>query len=102
MTDERAYALILTLVPLGVALLLAHLLTLGVLCLVVAGMIATVLWTPMRAWLGIPPAAHGAGKIGYRGRRGSTGRFNRSRFGEGLDTAIDNEGDIEVDDSDIG
>ncbi len=41
------------------------------------------------------------GRIGYKGRPGSTGTFRRTRFGDGLDVDIDNEGDIDVDDSDL-
>jgi hypothetical protein len=45
---------------------------------------------------------HGApGRVGYRGRPGSTARFRGTRFGESLDTDIDNQGDIDVEDSDV-
>jgi len=41
------------------------------------------------------------GRVGYRGRQGSTGKFRGTTFGEGLDTDIDNEGDVDVEDSDV-
>lgn len=40
-------------------------------------------------------------RIGYRGRPGSYGDLSKATFGEGLDIAIDNEGDIDASEADI-
>jgi hypothetical protein len=72
-------------------------------CLVVAVMIALVLWTPLRGWLGIQPskATEPVGRVGYRGHQGSYGNLKNATFGEGLDTAIDNEGNVDASEADI-
>ena len=61
-------------------------------------------WWP---WNRKPPSDASQGetkeRIGYRGRPGSTTTFRGTRwFGQKLDTDIDNEGDIDVEDSDVG
>ena len=107
MFDERAFAVVLMLISIAVGYLVGGRLV-GVICLALAAAIAIVLWTPLRGWLGIPPATRAGkptpppgGRTGYRGRPGSTATFRRTRFGEGLDTDIDNEGNIDVDNSDV-
>lgn len=76
-------------------------------CFTIAAMIALVLWTPLRGWLGIslknaPSTGESTGRVGYHGRPGSTGNFRGTKFGSGLDTDILNEGHVEVHDSDVG
>ena len=72
-------------------------------CGVLAFVIAIVLWTPLRGWLGIPPAVgtEPVGRVGYRGRLGSYGNLKNATFGDKLDTAIDNEGDVDASEADI-
>lgn len=75
-------------------------------CFALAAMIALVLWTPLRGWLGIPAKGRAvqdapAGRVGYHGAPGSTATFRNTRFGTGLDKDILNEGDIDVDGSDV-
>jgi hypothetical protein len=48
-----------------------------------------------------PSAPPPTGRTGYRGRPGSTGTFRATTFGSSLDTDIDNEGDVDVEDSDL-
>jgi hypothetical protein len=43
----------------------------------------------------------GLGRVGYRGRPGSRGDLSKAKFGKGLDTAIDNEGDVDASEADI-
>jgi hypothetical protein len=52
---------------------------------------------------GAPPEAPSSptGRVGYKGRPGSIGKFRGTTFGERLDTDIDNEGDVNVEDSDL-
>jgi hypothetical protein len=42
-----------------------------------------------------------SGRVGYRGRPGSRADLSRAKFGEGLDVAIDNEGDVDASEADI-
>lgn len=75
-------------------------------CATLAAMIALVLWTPLRGWLGIPPkkaenAAEATGRVGYRGRPGSYGNLKNATFGDKLGIAIDNEGDVDASEADI-
>jgi hypothetical protein len=41
------------------------------------------------------------GRVGYRGHPGSYGNLKNATFGEKLDTAIDNEGDVDASEADI-
>jgi hypothetical protein len=101
MLDRIGKEAFLVLIPIPVGVLLGGP-TGAAICLALMAMIALVLWTPLRGWLGIPPhLTESRGRVGYRGRPGSTATFRRTRFGETLDTDIDNEGDIDVDDSDV-
>jgi len=74
-------------------------------CAVLAIMIALVLWTPLRDWLGIPAKNRSpdvpSGRVGYVGRPGSYGNLKNATFGEKLDVAIDNEGDVDASEADI-
>ncbi len=70
-------------------------------CGVLAFVIALVLWTPVRGWLGIPATKKrsleaSSGRVGYRGRPGSYSDLSKATFSEGLDTGIDNEGDVDA------
>lgn len=47
------------------------------------------------------PQASLVGRVGYRGRPGSTADMRSTRFHEGLDTSIDNEGRVRTDDVDV-
>jgi hypothetical protein len=74
-------------------------------CGVLAVVLALILWTPLRGWLGIPPkqepSTETGGRVGYRGRPGSYGNLKNATFGEKLDTAIENEGDVDASEADI-
>lgn len=57
---------------------------------------------PARRWLGLPgPKKERQGRTGYKGHPGSTGRFRNTDFGDTLDVDIDNEGDVDVEDSEL-
>jgi hypothetical protein len=100
MLDDRAFAVVVALISIAGGYLLGGRLG-AVICLLLAAVVVVVLWTPLRGWLGIPKPGGSSRRTGYRGHPGSTATFRRTRFGSGLDTDIDNEGDIDVDDSDI-
>jgi hypothetical protein len=74
-------------------------------CGVLAVVIALVLWTPLRGWLGIPATKRSldssSGRVGYRGRPGSYGDLLKATFGEGLDMGIDNEGNVDAGEADF-
>jgi hypothetical protein len=40
-------------------------------------------------------------KIGYLGREGSKGNLRRAKFGKGLDTAIDNAGEVDAEEAEF-
>ncbi len=60
-------------------------------------MLAVIMWTPLRGWLGIGSAAMaGEGRTGYIGRHGSKGNLRKATFGKSLDVGIDNAGDVDA------
>lgn len=83
----------------------------GVVCLVAALLLAAAWYVPpLRRWLGLklgrPTATEGesgtdTGRVGYKGRASGTATFRGTTFGSDLDTAIDNEGQIDVQDSEL-
>jgi hypothetical protein len=77
----------------------------GVICWVIAAALIVVLYTPVRDWLGIPRPQKTSSpireRVGYRGRTGSYGNLSQAKFGKDLDTAIDNEGDVDASKADF-
>jgi hypothetical protein len=102
MLDERGLAVFLMLISIAASYLTGGVLP-GIICLALAAMIALVLWTPLRGWLGIPPAKKGsvvdrpAEHVGYRDSPGSTvvrvrdskDVINIENVGYGTDSVID-------------
>jgi len=99
-TKQRDYAKasIVTLVPTGLGYIGSGWVV-GVICLFVAGGLSLVLWTSVGRWLGYhhdePPSPHPA-RRGYVGLPGSKGNLSRATFGDKLDTAIENEGEVDA------
>ena len=73
-------------------------LVLAGLCLIAAGLQH---WREGKAEAPPQPVPLPVVRTGYKGRPGSTGTFRGTTFGSSLDTDIDNEGDVEVEDSDL-
>src|SRR3954466_8425797 len=67
--------------------------------LALAAIIGLVLWTPLREWLGLPPATRDTATPARRGlvnRSTGVADVSRARFGAALDEAIYNEGEVDA------
>lgn len=96
MLDERGLAVFLMLISIAASYLVGGVLP-GIICLVLAAMIAVVLWTPVRGWLGIPSAkskstpptqADEPGSTVIRVRDSTNVRANRN-VGIGTDSVVE-------------
>lgn len=110
MPPPLASATIGVLVTTGLGVLLGGPLT-GAICLIAALLLAAAWYIPpIRRWLGLKlhrsAAAPGessteTGRVGYKGHPSGTATFRGTTFGSDLDTSIDNEGQIDVQDSEL-
>lgn len=103
MLDERAYQLVLVLIPIaaGAFAWAVGTLFVGVVCMLVLAAMVLALWTPLRGWLGIPRGSGKAvlptGRIGVHTRPGGRTGISTLRT-KGLDTAVYTEGEFDAGD----
>jgi hypothetical protein len=104
MVDQNAFSVVLALLSAAAGVLVVAFgpLLVGIACFALAALIALAMWTPARSWLGIPqPVKVEAdnARVGYIGRKGSTGNLKKARFGKALDVGIDNAGDVDAEEA---
>lgn len=77
----------------------------GIICWLLAVILLILLFTPVRGWLGITPSTRRSsevtGRIGVDAAPGSYTNVSKATFGEGLDTAIKNEGEVDASEADF-
>ena len=78
MLEERAFAVFLMLIAVAIGSAVYYVGGVLVICLVFAVVIAVVLWTPLRGWLGIPPPKRE--RLSSSGMSGPSNRRGRPTF----------------------